>query len=34
MEKKINKEREIFPFTSIVGQEEMCELEKNIIKNL
>ena len=28
MEKKLIEQREVFPFTSIVGQEEMCELKK------
>lgn len=29
MEKSLIQEREVFPFTSIVGQEEMCELLTN-----
>lgn len=36
MTKKISEQRPIFPFTSIVGQEEMFELKINeieIVKN-
>lgn len=29
MEKNLIQQREVFPFTSIVGQEEMCELKKH-----